>query len=127
MRILWNKWLTVLKKCNWKAAVYGKMRNAVFPSTKLAVASLIILAFIVFITVAPFGSSLTYEDTDWNMMSSPPTMEGYHFFGTDASVETLLVRTAIGGRISLLVGIAGCFHFRDYRHNLWGDFRLCRR
>lgn len=31
MRILWNKWLTVLKKCNWKAAAYGKMRNAVFP------------------------------------------------------------------------------------------------
>ena len=36
-------------------------------------------------------------------------MEGYHFFGTDASGRDLLVRTAIGGRISLLVGIAGAF------------------
>ena len=52
---------------------------------------------------------LTYEDTDWNMMSAAPTMEGYHFFGTDASGRDLLVRTAIGGRISLLVGIAGAF------------------
>ena len=42
-------------------------------------------------------------------MSAAPTMEGYHFFGTDASGRDLLVRTAIGGRISLLVGIAGAF------------------
>ena len=41
------------------------------------------------------------------MMSTAPTLEGYHFFGTDASGRDLLVRTAIGGRISLMVGIAG--------------------
>ena len=60
------------------------------------------------------------------MMSAAPTMEGYHFFGTDASGRDLLVRTAIGGRISI-GRYCGCFHFRDYRNNLWGDFRLCRR
>ena len=81
-----------------------------FFRNKAAVASLIILAFIiVFITVAPWFFPFTYEDTDWNMMSAAPTMEGYHFFGTDASGRDLLVRTAIGGRISLLVGIAGAF------------------
>ena len=88
----------------WQDAKRRFFRN------KAAVASLIILAFIiVFITVAPWFFPFTYEDTDWNMMSSPPTMEGYHFFGTDASGRDLLVRTAIGGRISLLVGIAGAF------------------
>ena len=79
----------------WQDAKRRFFRN------KAAVASLIILAFIiVFITVAPWFFPFTYEDTDWNMMSSPPTMEGYHFFGTDASGRDLLVRTAIGGRIS---------------------------
>ena len=88
----------------WQDAKRRFFRN------KAAVASLIILAFIiVFITVAPWFFPFTYEDTDWNMMSSPPTMEGYHFFGTDASGRDLLIRTAIGGRISLLVGIAGAF------------------
>ena len=88
----------------WQDAKRRFFRN------KAAVASLIILAFIiVFITVAPWFFPFTYEDTDWNMMSAAPTMEGYHFFGTDASGRDLLVRTAIGGRISLLVGIAGAF------------------
>ena len=86
----------------WQDAKRRFFRN------KAAVASLIILAFIIiFITVAPWFFPFTYEDTDWNMMSAAPTMEGYHFFGTDASGRDLLVRTAIGGRISLLVGIAG--------------------
>ena len=88
----------------WQDAKRRFFRN------KAAVASLIILAFIIiFITVAPWFFPFTYEDTDWNMMSAAPTMEGYHFFGTDASGRDLLVRTAIGGRISLLVGIAGAF------------------
>ena len=86
----------------WQDAKRRFFRN------KAAVASLIILAFIIiFITVAPWFFPFTYEDTDWNMMSAAPTMEGYHFFGTDASGRDLLVRTALGGRISLLVGIAG--------------------
>ena len=52
----------------WQDAKRRFFRN------KAAVASLIILAFIiVFITVAPWFFPFTYEDTDWNMMSSPPT------------------------------------------------------
>ena len=54
-------------------------------------------------------------------------MEGYHFFGTDASGRDLLVRTAIGGRISLLVGIAGAFISVTIGTILWRNFRLRRR
>ncbi len=39
-------------------------------------------------------------------MSSAPDMESGHYFGTDSSGRDLLVRVAIGGRISLMVGIA---------------------
>ena len=86
----------------WQDAKRRFFRN------KAAVASLVILFLILlFISFAPLFFPFTYEDTDWNMMSTAPTLEGYHFFGTDASGRDLLVRTAIGGRISLMVGIAG--------------------
>ena len=51
-------------------------------------------------------SQFTYFDTDWGMMSSAPDTESGHYFGTDSSGRDLLVRVAIGGRISLMVGIA---------------------
>ena len=86
----------------WQDAKRRFFRN------KAAVFSLIVLALILlFITFAPFFFPFTYEDTDWNMMGIPPTAEGLHFFGTDSSGRDLLVRVAIGGRISLMVGIAG--------------------
>ncbi len=59
-----------------------------------------------FVTPAPMLSQFTYFDTDWGMMSSAPDMESGHYFGTDSSGRDLLVRVAIGGRISLMVGIA---------------------
>ena len=108
MRILWNKWLTVLKKCNWKAAAYGRCETPFFRN-KAAVVSLIILAFIIiFITVARVSSHLpSIEDTDWND-DAAPTMS-YHFFRYRCTSGGAVVRTAIGGRISLLVRYCGAF------------------
>ncbi len=65
---------------------------------------LLITIFVIFVPmVAPFG----YADTDWANMASAPSMETKHYFGTDNLGRDLLVRTAVGGRISLMVGIAG--------------------
>ncbi|MEH8044320.1 oligopeptide ABC transporter permease OppC [Gallibacterium anatis] len=81
-----------------------------FFRNKAAVASLIILFFIMlFVIFAPMLMPFSYEDTDWAMMTNPPDFESMHYFGTDSSGRDLLVRLAIGGRISLLVGIAGAF------------------
>ncbi|WP_080231704.1 oligopeptide ABC transporter permease OppC, partial [Salmonella enterica] len=78
-----------------------------FMHNRAAVASLIVLLLIaLFVTVAPMLSQFTYFDTDWGMMSSAPDMASGHYFGTDSSGRDLLVRVAIGGRISLMVGIA---------------------
>ncbi|TBL44611.1 oligopeptide ABC transporter permease OppC [Hafnia alvei] len=78
-----------------------------FVHNRAALASLFVLSLIaLFVIFAPMLSQFAYDDTDWGMMSSPPDMESGHYFGTDSSGRDLLVRVAIGGRISLMVGIA---------------------
>ncbi|MDU4094604.1 MAG: oligopeptide ABC transporter permease OppC [Pantoea sp.] len=78
-----------------------------FIHNRAALASLFILLLIaLFVIIAPWVSPFTYDDTDWAMMSAAPDMESGHYFGTDSSGRDLLVRVAIGGRISLMVGIA---------------------
>ena len=67
---------------------------------------LVLLLITLFVIVAPMLSQFTYDDTDWGMMSSPPDTTSGHWFGTDSSGRDLLVRVAIGGRISLMVGVA---------------------
>lgn len=79
-----------------------------FYKNKAAIASLVILflvtLFVIFVPmIAPFG----YAETDWGYMQGAPSFENKHYFGTDSLGRDLLVRTAIGGRISMLVGIAG--------------------
>ncbi|UZD16709.1 oligopeptide ABC transporter permease OppC [Gallibacterium anatis] len=93
---------TVDGRSLWQDARRRFFRN------KAAVASLIILFFIMlFVIFAPILMPFSYEDTDWAMMTNPPDFESMHYFGTDSSGRDLLVRLAIGGRISLLVGVAG--------------------
>lgn len=78
-----------------------------FVHNRAALASLFVLSLIaLFVIFAPMLSQFAYDDTDWGMMSLAPDMESGHYFGTDSSGRDLLVRVAIGGRISLMVGIA---------------------
>lgn len=81
-----------------------------FRRNKAAIASIIILALItLFVIFAPMLVSFGYADTDWANMQSAPSMDTGHYFGTDALGRDLLVRVAVGGRISLMVGVAGAF------------------
>lgn len=87
---------------SWKSrdAASGRTLAAALCIT-VAVASLIVLVIIaLFVTIAPMVSQFSYYDTDWGMMSSAPDTESGHYFGTDSSGRDLLVRVAIGGRIS---------------------------
>lgn len=81
-----------------------------FRRNKAAIASIIILVLItIFVTIVPMLMPFGYADTDWANMQSAPSMATGHYFGTDTLGRDLLVRVAIGGRISLMVGIAGAF------------------
>ncbi|CAG9420473.1 oligopeptide ABC transporter permease OppC [Providencia sp. PROV188] len=78
-----------------------------FMHNRAAIVSLCVLFCItMFVIFAPMLSPFLYDDTDWEMMSTPPDWATGHYFGTDASGRDLLVRVAIGGRISLMVGVA---------------------
>jgi oligopeptide transport system permease protein len=73
---------------------------------RAAVAALIVLGLIILlVTFGPMLSEWDHEIPDWDNYSSPPSLEEGHIFGTDALGRDLFVRTMVGGRISLLVGL----------------------
>lgn len=86
----------------WQDARVRFMRN------KAAMASLCVLCFITLLVVfGPMLANFSYDETDWYAMHAAPSAT--HWFGTDALGRDLFVRTLIGGRISLMVGIMGAF------------------
>lgn len=77
-----------------------------FLSNKAAITGLGgLLAIALFAVLAPLLSPNDMETMDFTMLSSSPTLDGGHWFGTDALGRDLLVRTAHGARISLMIGI----------------------
>jgi oligopeptide transport system permease protein len=73
-----------------------------------ALVSVVLLAFI---AIACFAGPLLLPnsptDNDWSAMGVGPTLQGGHWFGTDELGRDLLVRTLVGGRVSLEVGLLG--------------------
>jgi oligopeptide transport system permease protein len=86
----------------WQDARIRFMRN------KAAMVSLAILFVMVLAVVfLPMLAQHAYDDTDWYALHQAPSFN--HLFGTDALGRDLYVRTLIGGRISLMVGVLGAF------------------
>jgi len=84
----------------WTDARIRFMRN------KAAMVSLVILfAITLSVILVPMFAEFAYDDTDWYALHQAPTME--HLFGTDSLGRDLFVRTFIGGRISMMVGVLG--------------------
>lgn len=79
-----------------------------FVTNKAAMVSLILLAIVLlFSFLGSYFTSYNYEDVDFMLIGSAPSLENGHYFGTDNSGRDLFARVALGGQISLLVGIAG--------------------
>ncbi len=84
----------------WQDARIRFMRN------KAAMVSLVILCLITLSVIfVPMLSEFAFDDTDWYALHEAPS--AVHLFGTDSLGRDLLVRTFIGGRISLMVGVLG--------------------
>ena len=81
------------------ANAWGRLRR-----NRAAVASLVILVIIAFLSVlVPMFWPHPIDEIFWTCMRAPPSSE--HWFGTDPNGRDLFVRTMYGGRISLMVGI----------------------
>ena len=84
----------------WQDARIRFMRN------KAAMVSLFILLTITLAVIfVPMVAEFAYDDTDWYALHEAPS--SVHLFGTDSLGRDLFVRTFIGGRISLMVGVLG--------------------
>jgi len=59
----------------------------------------------VLVIAGPWFSPHAFDFTDFASISTAPSLEAGHPFGTDTLGRDLFVRTLYGGRISLLVGI----------------------
>ena len=72
-----------------------------------AMLALVVLALMILLIVfGPMVSPWTYEYIDFDgTWRAPPQTQGMHLFGTDQLGRDLFVRTLVGGRISLMVGI----------------------
>lgn len=72
---------------------------------KVAMASLIFLIFLgIMAIIGPYLLPYKYSDQNLMMTNRPPSAE--HWFGTDYLGRDLFVRTWMGARISLTIGIA---------------------
>ncbi|KVQ83209.1 peptide ABC transporter permease [Burkholderia multivorans] len=79
-----------------------------FLHNRAAVFSLVLLALIVIACfVGPWLLAADPAASDWGAISLPPTLANQHWFGTDELGRDLLVRTLIGGRVSIEVGLLG--------------------
>ncbi|AGH80801.1 oligopeptide ABC transporter permease [Psychromonas sp. CNPT3] len=84
----------------WQDARIRFMRN------KAAMISLVLLVMITLSVIfVPMLSEFAFDDTDWYALHEAPSWT--HLFGTDSLGRDLFVRTFIGGRISLMVGVLG--------------------
>jgi oligopeptide transport system permease protein len=88
----------------WSDAWTRLLRN------QAAVVSAILLCIItIACMVGPLVLPHSYEDVDWDYISSPPDLAAGFYFGTDENGRDLLVRTLHGGRVSLTVGLVATF------------------
>jgi oligopeptide transport system permease protein len=84
----------------WWCAYYRFRRNhAAMTGVLLLVTLIFLLVFI------PLFSPFQHDVIDWEHYWLQPDFTSGHYFGTDVLGRDLLVRTAMGGRISLVVGI----------------------
>ncbi|AOI74427.1 ABC transporter permease [Burkholderia ubonensis] len=79
-----------------------------FLHNRAAVLSLVLLVLVTLACfVGPWLLSADPAASDWASISLPPTWANQHWFGTDELGRDLLVRTLIGGRVSIEVGLLG--------------------
>ena len=69
------------------------------------VAAAVIAALALLAIVGPWLSPYSYDALDWQHLAMPPGLTAAHWLGTDPLGRDLYVRTLLGLRLSLLIGV----------------------
>ena len=69
----------------------------------------ILLAIAIAAIVGPWLNPNDYVTTNFDLILSPPSAEGSHWFGTDDLGRDLFVRTMLGIRVTLVVALVASF------------------
>ena len=88
-------------------SLWDDARRRLF-ANKAALGSMIILAIIVLLAlVGPYLTPHKYDEIAWDLVGQNigPTLKDFHIFGLDADGRDVFVRTLIGARVSLAVGV----------------------
>lgn len=89
----------------WKEA--GRRLRRDVPAMA-ALMGLIVLVLLV--VLGPVMSPWNHDYIDFDgLWRAPPSLDGWHLFGTDQLGRDLFVRTLVGGQISLMVGLVATF------------------
>ena len=73
---------------------------------RAAMIALAIVILIALVSIAgPWFSPYAYDQLDWGRMASAPSLEHGHWLGTDRLGRDLFVRTLLGVRVSLAIGL----------------------
>jgi oligopeptide transport system permease protein len=83
----------------WRDAVHRFSRNRA-----AVIAAVAFLAMVIFVVITPWISNGSAYGVDFSQAYKAPTWS--HPFGTDEFGRDLLVRTALGGRVSIAIGFA---------------------
>lgn len=79
-----------------------------FRKNKIALGAAILLLLIVMYTIfAPMFSGWDFTEIDTTCRNQGPSIQ--HWFGTDSLGRDLFTRVAVGGRVSIAIGICGAF------------------
>lgn len=87
-------------------SLWGDARRRLLANRSTKAALTVLLLMLLLIIVGPVLSPWAFDYIDFDgSWAAPPSLRGAHFFGTDSLGRDLFVRTLVGGRISLMVGL----------------------
>ncbi|MDP5291009.1 oligopeptide ABC transporter permease OppC [Oceanimonas sp. CHS3-5] len=88
-------------------SLWADARRRFFRNRAALASLLILLLMVLLVLMGPALAPYAYDEPDWGAMMAAPELASGHYFGTDSLGRDLFVRTLIGGRISLMVGLLG--------------------
>jgi len=85
---------------------WGKAWRRLFSHKAALISACLLVTIALLCWLGPWLSPHPYDAIYWDHIGTAPDWQAGFYFGTDANGRDLFVRTLVGGRVSLMVGLA---------------------